>query len=342
MGEHSYKYKVVAQRLPATKLADYGTDYAMERKALDMIGAEIIEVDASSEEEFIEAARDADALIGIGRQITRNIIHSLTRCKIIAVPAVGYDNVDVNAATEKGIVVVNVPDTFIEEVADHTMTLLLACWRRLITQDRIARTGLWNSARPMLNQFPRLMGQTLGFIAFGNIPRAVSHRARPFGLHMAAYDPYISELTMSDYGVEPVTELSELLERSDFVSVHLPLSPETDRMISEKQFRQMKPTAIFINTGRGQTVDEPGLIKALQEGWIAFAGLDVFEKEPLEPDNPLLKMENVILTSHVGSASSRMRPESRRRIGLEIARVLQGQQPVFPVNPEVLAMASRG
>jgi D-3-phosphoglycerate dehydrogenase len=342
MAENTDRYKVVAQKLPASKLADYGADYVMERKALDMIGAKIIEVDASSEEEFIEAAKDADAIVGIGRQITRNIIQSLTKCRIIAVPAVGFDNVDVAAATQKGIVVVNVPDTFIEEVADHTMTLLLACWRRLVTQDRMVRTGLWNSGRPMLNQFSRLMGQTLGFIAFGNIPRAVSRRARPFGLHMAAYDPYISELIMSDYGVEPMTELSELLKRSDFVSVHLPLSPETHKMISEQQFRQMKPTAIFINTGRGQTVDEHALIKALRESWIAFAGLDVLEKEPIEPDNPLLKMENVILTAHVGSASSRMRPESRRRIGLEIARVLQGQQPVFPVNPQALAMAIRG
>jgi len=337
MAENTTRYKVVAQKLPGDKLSDYGADYVMERKALDRIGARIIEVDASSEEEFIEAARDADALVGIGRQITRNIIESLIKCKIIAVPAVGVDNVDVVAATEKGIVVINVPDVFIEEVADHTMTLLLACWRRLITQDRIARTGLWYKGRPMLAKFPRLMGQTLGFIAFGRIPRAVSRRAKPFGLHMLAYDQYVSELTMSGCGVEPVPELSELLERSDFVSVHLPLTRETHHMLSEKQFQQMKPTAILINTGRGQTVDEPALIKALQEGWIAFAGLDVFEKEPIDPANPLLSMENVILTAHVGSASSRMRPESRRRVGLEIARVLQGQRPLCPVNPQTLA-----
>ncbi len=184
----------------------------------------------------------------------------------------------------------------------------------------------------MLNQFPRLMGTTLGFVAFGNIPRAVSRRAKPFGFHMMAYDPYISELDMIKYGVEPITELSELLARSDFISVHLPSSSETHHMISEQQFKQMKSTAIFINTGRGATVDEAALIKALQEGLIAFAALDVFEKEPIDSNNPLLKMENVILTAHAASATSRMPREARRRAAHEIGIVLQGKHPISPVN----------
>lgn len=184
----------------------------------------------------------------------------------------------------------------------------------------------------MLYQYPRLLGETLGFVAFGNIPRAVARRAKTFGLRILAYDPYISELVMSQYDVEPITELSELLESSDFVSVHLPLTPETHHMISEREFQQMKSTAIFINTGRGPTVDEAALIKALQEGWIAFAALDVFEKEPVDLDNPLIKMENVILTAHVASASSRMVPETRRRAALEVARFLQGEKPISPVN----------
>jgi D-3-phosphoglycerate dehydrogenase len=270
---------------------------------------------------------------GAGIRFSRAIIDALEKCKIIAVPAVGTDNVDISAATQRGIVVTNVPDVFIEEVADHTMTLLLASWRRLITQDNMVRTGRWLEARPMLYQFPRLLGRALGFVAFGNIPRAVARRARPFGLRMRAYDPNISELVMSQYGVEPIAELGELLESSDFISVHLPLSPETHHMIAEPQFRQMRSTAIFINTGRGQTVDEAALIKALQEGWIALAALDVLEREPVEPDNPLLKMENVILTAHVASASSRMRPETRRRAAQEIARVLQGGKPIHPLNP---------
>jgi D-3-phosphoglycerate dehydrogenase len=333
MNKAETNYKVVAQKLAGRQIATYGEGYDIERDILNKIGAAVVVVDAGEEQQFIDAARDADAVLayGGGIQFNRRIISSLQKCKIIAVPAVGFDHVDIAAAKDHGIIVTNVPDVFIEEVADHTMTLLLACWRRLITQDKMVRTGRWLDARPMLYQFPRLMGNTLGFIAFGNIARAVSRRAKPFGFRMLAYDPHISELVMSQYGVEPITRLSELLESSDFISVHLPLSAETHHMISEREFQQMRPTAIFISTGRGPTVDEVALIKALQGGWIAFAGLDVFEKEPIAPDNPLLKMDNVILTAHVASASSRMRPETRRRAAHEIAWVLQGVGPMHPV-----------
>jgi D-3-phosphoglycerate dehydrogenase len=141
---------------------------------------------------------------------------------------------------------------------------------------------------------------------------------------------------MTEYDVEPITQLTELLERSDFVSMHVPLSPATKGMMSENEFKAMKETGIFINTGRGGAVDEAALIKALQEEWIAFAGLDVFENEPIGPDNPLTKLDNVILSAHVASASSRMGPEARRRAGREIASVLMGRRPLSPVNPQVL------
>jgi len=335
--EEKAKYKVVVQKPPAAFTRIYEAARQMEREALDPIGAEIVAVEASSEEEFIEAARDADAIIGGGRRITRNVIQSLQKCRIISGGGVGFDYVDVEAATEHGIVVTNVPDVFIEEVADHTMTLLLACWRRLTLQDRIVRTSRWGEGRLMLSQIPRLRGQTLGFVSFGNIPRLVSRRAKPFGFRILAYDPYIHETVMGDYDVEPVTDLLELLEQADFVSMHVPFSPGTHHMFGEEQFRSMKPTAVFINTGRGSTVDEQALVKALREGWIAFAGLDVFEKEPVDADNPLLQMDNVIVTAHVASASSRMMPEARRRVGREIAQVLQGRRPMSPVNPQVVA-----
>ena len=336
MTEGKAKYKIVVQKPPAALARAYGLG-EMERKALDSIGAELVAVDASTEEEFIEGAKDADAIIGGGRRLTRNIIQSLEKCKVISGGGVGFDYVDVAAATEHGIVVTNVPDVFIEEVADHAMTLLLACWRRLTLQDRFVREGRWREGRPMLSQIPRLRGQTLGFVSFGNIPRLVSRRAKPFGFRILAYDPYIRETVMGEYDVEPITELSELAERADFVSMHVPFSPGTRHLFGEEQFRRMKPTAVFINTGRGGTVDEQALIKALQEGWIAFAGLDVFEKEPVDADNPLLQMDNVIVTPHVASASSRMMPEARRRVGREIAQVLQGRRPMSPVNPQVLS-----
>ena len=327
-------YKIVMGKFSTQATAVWGEPLYLEKKAFEKMGASIVEADGSNEETFIKAAEDADALLihGGGVNVNRKVIESLKKCKIIALPTVGFDNIDIEAASEHGIWVTNTPDVFIEEVADHTMTLLLGCWRRIIIQDRLVRTGRWMEARPMWNGYPRLFGTTLGFVAFGNIPRAVSKRAKPFGIHMLAYDPYRSELDMSDYGVEPVTDLSELLARSDYVSAHLPSSSETDHMIGEDVFKQMKETAIFLNTGRGATVDETALIKALQEGWIAGAGLDVFEKEPIDPENPMLKMDNVILTAHGASASSRMPVESRKRATLEVTRVLRGMPPMNPVN----------
>ena len=308
-------------------------DYEME--ALTPLGAEIVEIDTKDEGEFAKAARDCDALYAKGRSITRKMIEGLERCKIIALGSVGVDSVDIAAATTRGIPVTNVPDTFIEEVADHAMTLILATFRRLVVQDKLVREGRWKEGRPMLYKFPRLMGQTLGFVAFGHVARAVAVRARPFGVRMLAYDPYVEELVMSQYGVEPAS-LSEMLKQSDIVSMHAPSTPDAHHMLREEHFRQMKKTAIFINTGRGPTVHEPSLIKALEEGWIAAAGLDVVEQEPIDMTNPLLKMENVILTAHVASASARFDPVRRRRVGAEIALALTGRWPRSCVNPGVL------
>ena len=308
-------------------------DYEME--ALTPLGAEIVEIDTKDEGEFAKAARDCDALYAKGRSITKRMIDGLERCKIIALGSVGVDSVDIAAATAKGIPVTNVPDTFIEEVADHAMTLILATFRRLVVQDKLVRDGRWKEGRPMLYKFPRLMGQTLGFVAFGHVARAVAMRARPFGARMLAYDPYVEELVMSQYGVEPAS-LSEMLSQSDIVSMHAPSTPDAHHMLREEHFRQMKKTAIFINTGRGPTVHEPSLIKALEEGWIAAAGLDVVEQEPIDMTSPLLKMENVILTAHVASASARFDPVRRRRVGAEIALALTGRWPRSCVNPGVL------
>ena len=324
------KFKVAVQPSAAA-----GGSYELEMESLASVDAEIVELQAATEEGFIEAGRDADAIIAGGRRISRRIIEGMKNCKVISLGSVGSDTVDVAAATERGIPVTNVPDTFIEEVADHTMMMILATFRRLTTMDRFVRESRWGEGRPLLNHYPRLMGQTLGFISFGHVARATSVRARPFGVHMLAYDPYIEELTMSPYGVEPVG-LTELLQRSDIVSMHAPSTPEAHHMLTEEHFRMMKPEALFINNGRGPTVDEEALIKALQEGWIAAAGLDVVEQEPPDPENPLLHMDNVTLTPHVASASSRMRPEARRRVGQEIALVLSGRWPKSCVNPSVL------
>ncbi|MBM3944518.1 MAG: C-terminal binding protein, partial [SAR202 cluster bacterium] len=255
------KFKVVTQKPAGVTFDLGGGSFDLEMESLGPIDAAIVEVPAKTEDEFIKAARDADAIIARGRPITRKIIESLTRCRVISLGSVGADSVDVKAATERNIPVTNVPDTFIEEVGDHTMMLLLAAFRRQNVMDAMSRDGRWAQGRPLLSQFPRLYGQTLGFISFGHVARATAVRAAPFGLRMIAFDPYIEELTMTSYGVEPMSTLTELLQRSDFVSMHAPSTAETHHMLTDEHFRLMKPTALFISTGRGPTVDEKALIR---------------------------------------------------------------------------------
>ena len=312
-----------------------GSDHALELEALAALGAEIVEV-KGGEDELAAAVVDADAIYGKGRpRITAKVIQAGKKLKVVSLASVGVDSVDVEAATALGIPVTNCPDTFIEEVADHAMTLILASWRRLVEQDRMVRNGEWAKARPQLYQFPRLMGMTLGFISFGHVARAVAKRAAPFGFQMLAYDPYIEELVMSDYGVQPVG-YDELLQRSDIISMHAPGTKDAHHLMKEQHFKKMKKTALFVNTGRGSTVDEAAMIKALQEGWIAGAGLDVLETEPVGHNNPLLGMDNVILTAHVASASSRFDIARKRRVGAEMSLVLSGKWPRACVNPAIL------
>jgi D-3-phosphoglycerate dehydrogenase len=329
------KFKIIT---PAAASFTTSTGYDLEMEALESLQAEIVE-GPLDEDAFIAVARDADAMYAKGMRITKKIIDGLERCRVISLGTVGVDSVDVAAATARGIPVTNCPDTFIEEVADHAMALLLAGFRRVVEQDRIVREGRWREGRPMLAKIERLRGQTLGFIAFGHVARAVALRAAPFGLRLMAYDPYIEEMVMIERGVLPAT-LSEVLSQSDFVSMHAPATAEAHGMLKEKHFRQMKPNALFVNTGRGPTVDEAALIKALQEGWIAHAALDVLEQEPPGHNNPLLRMPNVTLSAHVASASARFDEARKRRVGQELALALTGRWPMSCVNPDVLAKSS--
>lgn len=329
------KKKVVVQ-LPARAVSQSAAErYALELEALAPV-AEIVEVAAATPEEFGAAAADADALItSWGIRIDETVVSHLQRCSVIGVGSVGVDMVDIAAATAAGIVVTNVPDVFIEEVADHAMMLLLAAGRRTRIMENMVASGDWYKGRPLLSEVPRLMGQTLGLLAFGNVARCTARRAKAFGMRVIAHDPYVSELSISEIGVEPVS-FGELLERSDYLSVHAPLNEETRHLLDADAFASMKPSAVVVNTARGPIIKEADLIAALSEGRIAAAGLDVLEREPVEPDNPLIGMDNVILTPHVASATTRMRPETRRRVGREVALVLRGRWPMSCVNPTVL------
>lgn len=327
------KFKIATPAGASFTTAGGGYDY--ELAPLAGLDAEIVE-GPTDEAGFIAFARDADAVYGKGIRFTKAIIDALpAKCRAIVLGSVGVDSVDVAAATARGMPVTNCPHTFIEEVADHAMTLLLSSFRRVIEQDRMVREGRWREGRPALLQIPRLMGQTLGLIAFGHVARALAKRAKPFGLNVIAYDPFIQELLMVEHGVVPAT-LEEVLTQSDFVSMHAPATPEAEGMLTEKHFRMMKKTAIFINTGRGPTVQESGLITALQEGWIAHAGLDVLEIEPPGNNNPILGMSNVTLSAHTASASARFDPARKTHVGRELALVLRGKWPISCVNPAVL------
>ena len=329
------KKKVVIGLPAVAKKVPVETRYALELEFLADI-ADIVEVDGSDKSAFMEAAKDADAFVtSWGVRFDEELISSLEKCVIIGVGSVGVDMVDVDAATRAGIVVTNTPDIFIEEVADHTLMLLLASARRVKLMDKMAGSGDWYKGRPVFNHVPRLWGQTLGLVSFGNVARAVARRAKAFGFHIIAYDPYVSELKLTGEGVEPVT-FDELLERSDYLSIHPGLNEDTYHMLGTKEFAKMKDGAVVVNCGRGGTIDEDALVAALKAEKIAAAGLDVLEQEPPDLDHPLLHMDNVLITPHSASATSRMRIETRRRAAREVALALKGKWPMSPVNPTVM------
>jgi D-3-phosphoglycerate dehydrogenase / 2-oxoglutarate reductase len=314
-----------------------GYAFELEREALDPIGAELVEVIWENEAQYTAAVADLDAImIGRGVSITLNVVKGLRNVKVIINGGVGVDRIDVDAATEAGIPVVNVPDVWLNEVADHAVLLLLAVARKLKYAAGMAHSGRWSQVHAGLAPVPRLQGRTLGLVSFGSIARNVAKRAQAFGLNVIAYDPFVSAEVMAEHGVGHRADLNQMLAEADFVSAHAPHTKGTHHLLSEAQFAAMKPTAIFVNTGRGRVVDEPALIAAVQEGQIAAAGLDVLEEEPPDPNNPLLTMDNVIVTPHTAFYSDEAFVESRRRVGQEVAAILSGRRPRNCVNREVL------
>jgi D-3-phosphoglycerate dehydrogenase len=303
-----------------------------EEAILKEAGASLTYGDAKTEAELIELTQDADAIIDVYAPITAKVINSLKKCRIIVRRGIGYDSVDVAAATAKGIPVANVQDYCIEEVADHTMALLLSVARRVVKGVKQIESGGWNF-RALL-PVPALKESTLGLVGFGKIPRAVAERAKCFGLEIQTSDPFIPPEMAAEHSVKLVS-LEELVKSSDFISVHAPLNEKTRGMISQREFAVMKPSAVLINTARGPVVDEAALIEALKSGRIAAAALDVMTKEPPDPDNPLRKMDNVILTPHLAWYSERSARLAGEKAGQDIVRVFNGYFPKYLVNPDV-------
>jgi D-3-phosphoglycerate dehydrogenase len=306
-------------------------DLRCEEELLSSI-ADLHSFNCQTEEELILNCADADALLVTYAPITRRVIDTLKKCQVISVYAIGLDMVDVQAATEAGIPVTNVPGYCIEEVCDHAMALLLAAARKvLFFHQSVVQDGQWRwqLAKPIY----RLRGKTLGLIGFGKIPRAVAARAMSFGLRVMTFDPYVTMADCDKAGVAKA-ELDDLLPQADFVSIHAPLTPETKGLMNMDRFRVMKRTAVIINTSRGPVIEEKDLVKALEEGWIAGAALDVLDVEPPK-HNPFIHMKNVILTPHAGFYSEEAVEELRTTAALEVRRVLTGQQPDHLVNPGV-------
>jgi len=290
-----------------------------------------------NENEIIEQARDADGLIIVDSPITRRVLENLNRCKVVLRLGVGVDTIDVSAATDLGVAVVNVPDLWIREVANHALALLLSCNRRIIVGDRMIRKGKFSSS--IGSHVGGLYGETLGLVGLGHIGIAMAHRAAAFEMELIAYDPYTKADIFDTLGVGSVS-FPELLDRSDYISIHCPSTSETRHLFDEAALRQMKPTAYLVNTSRGPIVSEDALVLALQEGWIAGAGLDVFDPEPPDSDNPLLLMDNVVLTPLQAWYSDPAMAALPGRAGSEIARVLTGRMPRNLLNPDVLTKLS--
>ena len=284
---------------------------------------------STSVEDVIAAAHDADAVIVCYAQITAAVVAGLNRCKVIGRTGLGVDNIDVPAAAARGITVTYVPDYCLREVSDHTMALLLALARKVTLANKLVQSGRWEL--PPVVPLRRLEGQVLGLVGFGNIPRAVVPKAKAFGLTVITHDPFVSKDVLASAGVEGVS-FDDLLARSDFVSVHAPLMPATRGLINAAAFAKMKKGAFVINTARGPLIDEPALIAALDSGHLGGAGLDVVMTEPLAKDSPLIGRDNVILTPHTAFYSVEALIELQTKCATDVARVLSGEKPVYPVK----------
>ncbi len=301
---------------------------------LDKVGAELALLPRlDDEDEIIAQAKNADALIVVESPITRKVLSSLEKCTAVLRTGVGFDCIDVPAATDNCIAVINVPDLWTREVANQAMMLLLASNRKLLEQESSVRENRWMPRIPA--PVGPLHTETVGIVGLGRIGSAFARRIAAFEVELIAYDPFIDDDAFEAVGARSVS-FDELLAESDYISVHTPLDDGTFHLIDEEALRKMKPNAILINSSRGPVVDEGALITALQGGWILGAGLDVLEKEPPDPDNPLLSMDNVVLTPHAAHYSELSMSLRPRRYGVEIAAVLDGRKPMNLVNPQVL------
>lgn len=291
-----------------------------------------------SEDRLCKIAADAHIIVPIFARITRRVINSSQNLRAIVRYGTGLDNVDVNAATERGIIVTNVPDYATISVAEHAIALTLALSKRLLIANNLIRAGKlggsWTILPDELTGI-EVAGKVLGIIGLGRIGREVAKRANALGMRVIAYDPFIDSNTIQRENAIPIDRLEDLLRESDFVSIHVPLTDKTLNLIDEERLKIMKKSAFLINTSRGKVVNQAALINALEKGWIAGAALDVFEKEPLDINDPLTKFSNVILTPHSAGYTYNALERLKNTVVTQIKCILRGERPPHIVNPEV-------
>jgi D-3-phosphoglycerate dehydrogenase len=307
----------------------YGS-YDEENAVLQEIGARVEVHDGMDEAETVRVLSDAHGILVNLHPLPAGVIEKLEKCRVISRYGVGYDNVAVETATSRGIWVARVPDYCLEDVSDQALALLLGCVRKVAFKDRRIREGRWNLHKVQPSY--RMAGKTLGLIGYGAIARTLHRKMSGFGLaRVLAFDPYLEPARISENGAEPTT-LRKLLEEADYVSVHAPLNEETRGLIGSRELARMKKTAILINTSRGPLVEEKAVVEALATGQIAAAGLDVFEEEPLPSGSPLLQLDNATLSDHAGWYSEESQAELKTKAARNVAAVLKGGEPAYPVN----------
>jgi D-3-phosphoglycerate dehydrogenase len=318
-------HRVVVSDAKVTELAD-------GRRPLEAVGAEIVSTRATTPEATVEAAAGADALVvDASTPVTADVLDSLPDLRVVGRAGIGFDNIDVAAAARNDVTVVHVPDYCLDEVSTHAVALLLSCARLVPAYDRSTRAGEWDWSlgRPL----HRLRDRTLGLLSFGAIARRVVPKAAGYGLTVVAYDPYVDAEEMAEHGVEKV-DRDGLFDRADLLSVHAPLSEETRGMVDADALARLPDDAVLVNTGRGAVVDVDAVAAALEAGELGAAGLDVLPAEPPAPDHPILDAERAVVTPHVAWYSEESRRDVAASVAVDVARVLRGEEPASPVDPD--------
>jgi D-3-phosphoglycerate dehydrogenase / 2-oxoglutarate reductase len=297
--------------------------------ALARLDPEMRMAKSASAEDILAVARDADAILVTYAKMGGDLLRQLKRCKAIGRFGIGVDNIDLPAAAEMGITVTYVPDYCVREVSDHAMALLLSLARKIPFSNKLVQSGHWEM--PAVVPIHRLDGRVLGLVGFGNIPRRLAPKAQAFGMRVVTYDPFVSPDVLKAAGVEAV-EFDRLLAISDFVSIHAPLTPATRGLFNAQTFGKMKPGALLVNTARGPLIDEQALVAALKAGQIGGAALDVVATEPLPKNSPLIGHDDIILSPHTAFYSEEALTELQTKCASDVARVLSGEPPVYPVT----------